>query len=193
MESIDLSTVDRDELEAFATEALVRMNSLEGTIQQLEEQLQVDPGVIDGWRDWCATVEEERKKWADVATDLERKLQAERKENSRLFQAVKDLTVGMERIHDAARRVKDPRARTLDLKRAIESIHEQAGAAMADAYEEVLGYPEDINAHDAHMMYRTDRARLITAGETSWVTPDGESPITEQEPRPEDAEEQEAP
>jgi hypothetical protein len=191
MEELNLSTIDREELEAFTAEALVRMNNLESTVQRLEEQLQVDPDVIDGWRDWCATVEDERKKWADTATELERKLKAECKENSRLFQAVKDLTIGMERIHDAARRVKNPKARTLDLKRAIDSIHEQAGAAMADAYEEVLGYPEDVNDNEAHLLYRSDRVRLITSGETSWASPNEES--DQQYPRPQDAEEQEAP
>ena len=157
MESIDLSTVGREELEQFAYEAINRMGGLEQSITALESQLQVDPDVIEGWRSWCETVEEERKKWSDMATNLEAKLRAEKRENARLFQAVKDLTVVLERIHNSAGRARGDKARMLDLKRAADSVYEQSGAAMADAYEEVLGYPEDLNSSELHKMARTDR------------------------------------
>jgi DNA repair exonuclease SbcCD ATPase subunit len=145
MEKLDLSTVPREDLEAFAADAMQRLESLGDNLQRLEEQLKVDPEVIDQWREWLATVDAEREKWAATSTRLSGELHDEKQHNARLFQHGKDLTVTLERIHDKAKRVSGEKTRTLDLKRAVGEIQQQASAAMVDAYEGFLGWPDEVD------------------------------------------------
>ena len=145
MENLDLSTVPREDLEVFAASAMDRLSSLEENLKRLEEQLTVDPEVIDQWREWLATVDGEREKWTETATRLSGELREEKQENARLFQSVKDLTVTLERIHDKAKRSSGEKPRVLDMQRAIADILQQAGAAMVDAYEGVLGWPDEVD------------------------------------------------
>ncbi len=155
MEDIDLSTVPREELEAFASTTMRRLSDLEESFTKLQEQLRVDPNVIDGWRSWIDTIDKEREKWMETSTRLSTELHHERQENSRFFQHVKDLTVTLERIHDVARRNVGDQARMLDLRRAIVQIAQQAGAAMAEAYESVLGWPDQLQ-HEIELPPETE-------------------------------------
>jgi archaellum component FlaC len=145
MENVDITTVPREDLEAFAVDAMNRLISLENNLKTLEEQLTVDPEVIEQWREWLATVDGEREKWAATATRLSGEVRDERQENSRLFQTVKDLTVTLERIHDKSKRVSEEGTRTIDLQRTAKEVREQAGAAMVEAYESVLGWPDEVD------------------------------------------------
>jgi hypothetical protein len=193
MERLDLSTVPREDLEQFAAESVEKLQRLESSVQQLESQLNVDPDVIDGWRSWVETIDEERKKWSDLATRLDRDNKSRKTENARLFQAVKDLTIVLERIHSIAGRSRGDKVRMLDLKRAVDSIHEQAGAAMADAYEDVLGYPEDLNAEHLHALARQDRLAAFGGAGYAIDPPELPSYDDDQQQRPEDATDMETP
>lgn len=189
MENVDLSTVSREQLEEFVTDSMSKLDRLEDAVKTLASQVKIDPEVIEGWRNWIDIVDEERKKWADTATRLDGEKRAEKHENARLFQAVKDLTVVFERIHNIAKRNKGDKPRMLDLKRAIDSICEQAAGAMADAYEEVLGYPEDVDGSLLHRLHRPDRIAAIGGNGYAADPPELPQHPEDPTPRPEDAQE----
>jgi hypothetical protein len=58
---------------------------------------------------------------------------------------------------------------------------------MADAYNEVLGYPQDIDDQKIRQAYRPDRVQIVTNKAGIWVSPEDEAALEEHKPRPEDA------
>lgn len=148
METLDLATVPREDLEIFVADSMRRMDGLEQNLQSLEEYLKIDPEVIGQWREWLATVDGERERWMETATRLSDELQEEKQENSRLFQVIKDLTVTLERVHDKARRntLDIKNARVLDMRNALLEIRKHTEAAMIESYDGVLGWPDEVDA-----------------------------------------------
>jgi len=69
-----VAMMPRSKLENFVFEAANAMEDLEQENAQLRMDIddvkKIDVEVIDGWRQWNQTLDEEREKWANLATDL---------------------------------------------------------------------------------------------------------------------------
>lgn len=90
-----ISTMPRTQLEKFALQAANAMEELERENAQLKQDIddvqKIDIKVIDGWRQWSQTVDEEREKWADTATRLSTEKQEIKEEYENAVETIENI------------------------------------------------------------------------------------------------------
>jgi hypothetical protein len=143
---IDFSSLPRKQLERIAAVATVKVDDLYQNLVALQTTLaqnaEVDQEVIEGWRSWMNTLDEDREAWAGRATRLAYKVTEQRKQIGSDVACIKGLEVELEKIIDICQENADDEKKTLHLRRALKAINEIADAAIADAHNEVLGWDE---------------------------------------------------
>jgi hypothetical protein len=143
---IDFSAVPRKQLERIAAVATVRVDALHVQLVQLQtavaQNAEVDPEVIEGWRNWMSTVEEDRAAWAERATRLAYQVTEQRKRIGVDVACIEGLVAELEKIIDLCKENDDEERKTLHLRRGLKAISEIADAAIADAHNEVLGWDQ---------------------------------------------------
>jgi DNA repair exonuclease SbcCD ATPase subunit len=151
---IDFSSLPRKQLERIASVATVKVDDLYQKLVSLQTTLaqnaEVDQEVIEGWRSWMNTLDEDREAWAERATRLAYQVTEQRKKLGVDIACIKGLEAELEKIIDICQENSDEEKKTLHLRRALKAINEIADAAIADAHNEVLGWdsvpPEEVQA-----------------------------------------------
>jgi len=96
------STMTRKQLEDFSIKAAKAMERLESENAKLRQDIdtakKVDIDVITGWRRWMQTIDEERERWADMATrlsaenqDLKQKISSTEEESGELIRVIESI------------------------------------------------------------------------------------------------------
>ena len=127
---VGIKGMSRDELEAFALSAAQAMERLERDNTQLRFDLSttsnVDPDVINQWREWLQTVEAEREKWSELATEKSienNQLIAENRHMRFVCEAILETLDSIAKLaHDQA----DPKKQAITLVRTLEQIRDAA-------------------------------------------------------------------
>lgn len=95
-----VATMPRTNLEKFVIQSAQTMEDLEQENEQLKMDIddvqKIDVEVIQGWREWTQTLDEEREKWATLATNLSTERQQLSQEHKEALQTIEDLlrTIG---------------------------------------------------------------------------------------------------
>ena len=141
---IDFSTLPRKQLERIAAVATVKVDHLYQQLVTLQTTLaqnaEVDQDVIEGWRSWMNTLDEDREAWAERATRLAYQVTEQRKKLGVHVACIEGLVDELEKVIDICQENADDEKKTLHLRRALKAINEIADAAIADAHNEVLGW-----------------------------------------------------
>lgn len=95
-----VSSMPRSRLEEFVFQAAKTMEDLEHENAQLSMDIddvkKIDVEVIQGWREWSQSLDEEREKWAALATDLSAEKHLLHEEHNKALVTIEDLlrTIG---------------------------------------------------------------------------------------------------
>ena len=90
-----VSVMTRTQLEKFALQATQTMEDLDSENAQLKMDVddvkKIDVEVIEGWRQWSQALDEEREKWADLATRVSAEKQQLSKEHQHAIKIIESL------------------------------------------------------------------------------------------------------
>jgi hypothetical protein len=160
---VAVSNMARRELRAFAIKAAETLEVLERENARLKDDIQtaltVDMEVIKNWRGWCATVNEERDKWADTATRLT-------VENRQLESHIEQLDHVNSSLLKALRNIAE--------RAAADSGKGTTGKTMRGGLEEIQELADGAIAKHAPQS-EPEEPELEESPEDTEVTPDDES------------------
>lgn len=121
-----VSTMPRSQLEKFSLQAANTMEELERENEQLKMDIadvqKIDIEVINGWREWHQTVDEEREKWAEMATRLSTEKQQVEQDYKKAVEVIESLLEVLNAIEATALEHSGHGTKTLDLRAGHKKI-----------------------------------------------------------------------
>ena len=148
--------MDREDLEEFARQANERLEALGEEFKQLqtaaEANAHVDMSVIDRWRSWMDTLEDERNGWADTATAMSVQNKKLSKNLDTAIETLRSTVMTLETVVGIGEKSISEGKRVLSLKRSFTRIVELSTNEITRAYNNVLGWPADEIAEEGEEM-----------------------------------------
>lgn len=139
--------MSREELEAFARDATHQLAKLQEAFERLtasaKANAHVNPAVIDRWRSWMDTLEDERREWADMATTFSTDNKQLLADVEGLQYALSEAAAALEFVIGAAEKSLGESKRVVSFKRALTRIAEKSTEVLTGLYEHYLGWPGD--------------------------------------------------
>jgi len=136
----NIRLMSRNELEEFTDRVVQLVMNLEEENKSLRYEASasktIDIEVINGWRNWNETLDNERKKWSDMATQTSADNIELRRENDHIREVCSRILESLDGIHKLACDKADPKKKSIVLVRALEQI---ADAAYNDK-EKIMGF-----------------------------------------------------
>lgn len=150
-----VTTMPRTQLEKFSLQAANTMEELERENEQLKMDIndvqKIDIDVINGWRQWHQTVDEEREKWAEMATRLSTEKQILEQDYKKSVEVIESLLEVLSAIEATALEHSKQGTKTLDLRSGHKKIVKRVKEAV-DKYavieEESEAYPSAEDSAD---------------------------------------------
>jgi glucuronate isomerase len=132
---IAVSTMPRKKLEEFALQAARTMEVLEKEnlqlTQDIDDSKKIDIEVINGWRSWSQVIDEEREKWASIATRLSEENQGINKEYQQAVQVIEALLELLGTIASQAGEDSEEGSNAKSMRRCLRKITKMANSAIA--------------------------------------------------------------
>jgi D-ribose pyranose/furanose isomerase RbsD len=130
-----IATMPRKKLEEFALQAARAMEVLEQENMQLTQDVddakKIDMDVINGWRDWTQVIDEEREKWAAMATRLSEENQGANAELQQAVQVIETLLELLGNIASMAEEDSEDGSNAKSMRRGLKKIAKMSNAAIA--------------------------------------------------------------
>jgi hypothetical protein len=127
---VGIKNMIRRDLEEFATKAAKTMETLENENRQLRFDIEtaktIDLDVINQWRDWTSTMDAERERWAELATNISIENKKLLEENKRMRYISERILETLDSIAKIAHDHADPKRQSMSLVRTLEQIKDAA-------------------------------------------------------------------
>jgi len=147
-----IATMPRKKLEEFALQAARAMEVLEQENMQLTQDVddakKIDMDVINGWRDWTQVIDEEREKWAAMATRLSEENQGANAELQQAVQVIETLLELLGNIASMAEEDSEDGSNAKSMRRGLKKIAKMSNAAIARYAVVEEGEPDDSRPDD---------------------------------------------
>lgn len=146
-----VTTMPRKQLEEFALIAARTMETLEQENLQLKQDLddsqKIDIEVINGWRTWTQMVDEEREKWAAIATRLSEENQGLSEEYKQAVDVIEKILDILGTFQEQAAEDSEDGSNAKSMRRTLKKIAKKSKETIAK-YAVVEGEDPELEPED---------------------------------------------